>query len=201
MKRVRVAVVVLGMALCLSFVTVSRTMAIPVSPGGLAIQGQMYVEGDNDPLQWRAMVYDADPWTWDQPGDPLDLMYTTPNSEMGVRAGVYDVLLGSYERAGIVMLGHVIHAMDFTVQANDIGVWPDSGNLRFEVRHFSSDTVYWSTTGPFSSEPVQGHIDFADPVAGYELRLTVVPEPVPLVALSSGLALLMLTRKPGRKRA
>lgn len=191
---------VLAVVLWLVLVPAAGAVAVQVTPGGLTIEGQMYVTGDPEwdpnlgvwvPVQgWWPIELPSTPL--EQPGDPQDLMYHN-STEIGVREGVFDISPGTFESASTIYLGHVIHTIDLTVQ----GEWPGSLNLLFELRSPmpGSDTVYWAATGPFSSEPAHAYVEFAEPIAGYEIRLAVVPEPSPLVALFSGLGLLAYGRR------
>jgi len=186
--------------LCFLLIPTPEATAIQMTPGGLVIQGQMYVTGDPvwDPdlgkwisedgwFPFYIPTQEPPPW-WQESGDPQDLMYHS-STEIGVKEGVFDISLGTFENGSTIYLGHAIHTIDLTVQATTSGLWPGSQNLRLELRSPmpGSDTVYWSATGPFSSEPLHAYLEFPQPTAGYEVRLTAVPEVSPVLTLSFGL--------------
>ncbi|MCL4552983.1 MAG: hypothetical protein M1305_05465 [Candidatus Marsarchaeota archaeon] len=162
----------------------------------------MYLTGDP--------VWDPDSGTWkpidgwwpigtlplssmEQPGDPWDLTYHE-DYRIGVRERVCDIPLGTYEIAEGAMLGHVIHAIDFTISAAAPDGWLSSQNLLVELRgpYADSDIVYWSAKGPFTSEPVHAYIEFPQPTAGYQVRLTVVPDASSLITLLTGIGFLAI---------
>lgn len=198
--------------LCFVVLLSTSAAAVPVTPGGLVIEGSMYITGDpvwdSDSGTWVSEdgwwpfgipSWDQPPW-WDGPGDPEDLMYHD-SSEIGVRESVFDVPLGCYESGGTAWLGHAVHAFDLTVRAATSGVWSDSQNLLLELRSPMPgvDEVYWSATGPFSSEPLHVYVELPQPVAGYEVRLTAIPDVPPSTTLVIGLGLLAFHQR--RRRA
>lgn len=185
--------------------------ATQVSPGGLVIEGQMYVTGDPDwdPVLgeyvpsdgWYDFFVPSEVWNWyDHPNpDPQDLMYHGDN-EIGVREGVTDIPLGIYEAGSLAWLGHAVHAFDLTVRAATPAGWSGSLNLLLELRSSSPgvDEVYWSLLGPFSSEPVHAYIELPGPSPGYEVRLIAVPDVSPFISLLSGIGLLVYRQRRNR---
>jgi hypothetical protein len=129
--------------LCLIVFLSTGAAAVPVTPGGLVVDGQMYITGDpldgTEPAQqWVDFVL---PPTWEEPGDPLDMMYHS-STEIGIRDGICSIPLGNYESAKGMMLGHVIHTMDFTIRTTTIDNWSESGNLLFQLLSPDATTVY-----------------------------------------------------------
>ncbi len=190
-------VIVLAAAACVG--------AEGVTPGGLAISGQMYWEGDGDPLQWSQI------WLCQmggqQNGDPGNAMYATADTidqegsgKIGVNDGVCDIPLGNYADFGGVFLGHEVYALDLTVSPLDPNGWSGSGNLCFEICNPLTNEIAWSLPGPFTSEPVEACVEFSQPIAGYDLRLAVVPDVSPIVSLLSGLGLLAWRQRKKKGR-
>ena len=179
--------------LCLVLVSSAEVSAVPVTPGGLVISGQMYWEGDGEPLHWTTIWFLPDSGAG--ASDPGDRMYADGDSlqgkgEIGVSEGTSSIPFGDYESIACIFLGHTVHALDLTVSSAGTGPWSLSEDLRFEVRDPLTGELAWSLQGPFSAEPAHAYINYLQPTVGYDFRLAVVPDASPLVTLLSGLGVL-----------
>jgi hypothetical protein len=175
--------------LCLVAVLSTSASAVPVTPGGVVISGQMYWEGDGVSPYW----VDLSPGvcTTDTTGDPQGGLFSFDDSrgrEIGVLEGIYELQEGSYESLKAGFVGHTVRTLDLTIQSVGSGGWLGSQNLLFEIRSPYSNDVHWTWNGAFSSEPVNAYVQLPSPQWGYEFRLTVVPDASPLVVLLTGLS-------------